>query len=982
MRRIFVIGTLFSALCLLPASAILDTNSNGISDLWERAYNGGELFPSTDFPYGPQDDPDGDGWTNEQEAAAGTNPFDPNPPDGIIRPDIVHIPAVWIDTNFDEIPDTIDTPEAITVTWPQIPGKSYTLLFSPDLVDWLPVGEAFIGSETEQVYNFPLSQIEGQDPPPDKQFWRVKVEDVDSDGDGLTDAEEYKLGTDPQNSQTIAGIDDVWLATNFADTLLNGGPAAIDLTEDSDQDGSNILQEYQSGTSPKIADSDGDGIPDGMDAAPKDGSIAWGKTRPTRYALFDVPLDSYSSGYPIFPIGVNSQGMVLFEDGVDYRDSFHPLPSTGITWATAYAINDAGVILGSASFAQGDHEVSALSIWPSLDGQPAMVADGEFVGSPTYDMGYRALNFRSAFGNDSSFVAYTCELVQDENGSHYEYRYPEVWTRASSGTFTHAQTNTTGGFGSSFCKASDIHWAWNPDGHEILTAPSGGGDLGLVAHDKYNLIGGVEPALTGGYSPSLFRVNNAWITSPTLGYVMDISDTGIAHVGEAPATENIPNGMAFWMNGHFLHFQTHAPDLPQTYQDWPNVSIPGMADNGTLVLQKNSGSLASSACAVGIPCALVEDVSDVVRLAYRDGEQDAVPFTGVDDVSITSDKPDPSAGKKLWIMAPLGSEAAPNDVKFHIPVSADNPMTISGINVDGEQELTQDGQSVALKGSGNATIDAGLILKRGTSTALNSPIGIKAMKRRTVKVTVTPVAGLVKKVYPANTTETRENPPDHMPDTERLRKYLNKVFQLQLNAEIELTVKPMVTLDFSQMEAPAVSPTGHPEEVYIHDKYLDANLTANSVEQSLFIPLRDSNADINVYVFGGLGIRLWWFNSLLNRYQIELASGIAGIENREAWVDGSFAQLTDWGYGTGDTLTQHVMHTIAHEMGHIIVKAGHPDQGAGAAPLPGTNHLERLMCAGGGPDRGRKFGTRLVKGEWDASEELLNSLPDRSGQTP
>jgi hypothetical protein len=78
------------------------------------------------------------------------------------------------------------------------------LLFSPDLADWLPVGPAFIGSEIEEVHNFFLSQIEGQPTPPDKQFWRVKVEDVDSDGDGLTDAEECVIGTDPDNPQSVA----------------------------------------------------------------------------------------------------------------------------------------------------------------------------------------------------------------------------------------------------------------------------------------------------------------------------------------------------------------------------------------------------------------------------------------------------------------------------------------------------------------------------------------------------------------------------------------------------------------------------------------------------------------------------------------------------------------------------------------------------------------------------------------------------------
>jgi hypothetical protein len=87
------------------AFAILDTNNNGLSDFWERDFNNGSLF---DEFFNPQGDADSDGWTNAQEAAAGTNPFDPNPPDGIIRPVTGHIPAVWSEPDeFNEIIDKL-----------------------------------------------------------------------------------------------------------------------------------------------------------------------------------------------------------------------------------------------------------------------------------------------------------------------------------------------------------------------------------------------------------------------------------------------------------------------------------------------------------------------------------------------------------------------------------------------------------------------------------------------------------------------------------------------------------------------------------------------------------------------------------------------------------------------------------------------------------------------------------------------------------
>ncbi len=243
MKRLLTLGVLLFALCAFPASAILDTNENGLSDLWEKANNGGNLLPTG---FDPQDDADADGWTNEQEAAAGTSPFDANAPDGIVRPQTNHIPEVLG-----------VSPEVIQVTWPQIPGKVYTLLFSPDLIDWHPVGEAFIGSEIEQVYNFPLTQIEGQPPPPDKLFWRVSIEDVDSDSDGLTDAEEYLFGTDPGTPETLAGYPDLWLATHFSSDLMNGGPSTIDPDGDPDNDGLTNAQEKVLGTNPTVSDNPG-----------------------------------------------------------------------------------------------------------------------------------------------------------------------------------------------------------------------------------------------------------------------------------------------------------------------------------------------------------------------------------------------------------------------------------------------------------------------------------------------------------------------------------------------------------------------------------------------------------------------------------------------------------------------------------------------------------------------------------------------------
>ena len=211
MKRFFVI--IVSGLWLLAspsAFAILDTNNNGLSDLWERAYNNGQLFPQG---FDPQADPDGDGWTNVQEAVAGTDPFNPNPHDGLVRLETTHIPAVLSEP--DEFGESyFITPEAVTVTWPTLLGKQYTLSFSTDLTQasWIPVGVPIISGGGAITFGFEIGGT-------DKLFWRVAVTDVDTDTDGLTNHEEHQLGTDLTKSTRMATAFPTMMKPTTAPTL-------------------------------------------------------------------------------------------------------------------------------------------------------------------------------------------------------------------------------------------------------------------------------------------------------------------------------------------------------------------------------------------------------------------------------------------------------------------------------------------------------------------------------------------------------------------------------------------------------------------------------------------------------------------------------------------------------------------------------------------------------------------------------------------
>ncbi len=208
------------------SSALIDLNHNGVSDVWERRYNDGDLLSS----FIPTADSDGDGWTDEVEAISGTDPFDGSSPSGFVRPEITHIPAVYVTGLTGE--SEILTPEAITITWPTLTGKLYTILTSIDLTSesWIPIGDPEVSVGDDMEIAIELTQADGSSSP--EMFWKVAINDTDYDSDQLTDAEENELGTNPYSQYSDGDF--------LSDTL----------------------ETFYYFTDPGVADSDGDGTPD------------------------------------------------------------------------------------------------------------------------------------------------------------------------------------------------------------------------------------------------------------------------------------------------------------------------------------------------------------------------------------------------------------------------------------------------------------------------------------------------------------------------------------------------------------------------------------------------------------------------------------------------------------------------------------------------------------------------------------------------
>jgi len=173
-------------------SAKVDTNGNGMSDVWETAYSATGLDRNGDA--------DQDGQSNYQESVAGTDPYD--------------IQSVF----RVEACQFVD--EAYLVRWKSAVEKRYqveaTWSLSGDT--WLPQGSVVYGTG-----GYVLAAVTNTSPPFMAFRLRVLVDnpaiangrssliDHDTDGDGFADIDEYAAGTDPFDPSSFLGVESVTL---------------------------------------------------------------------------------------------------------------------------------------------------------------------------------------------------------------------------------------------------------------------------------------------------------------------------------------------------------------------------------------------------------------------------------------------------------------------------------------------------------------------------------------------------------------------------------------------------------------------------------------------------------------------------------------------------------------------------------------------------------------------------------------------------
>ena len=140
----------------------LDQNHNEMSDVFEA------LFPSA---ANPALDSDSDGTSNLEESIAGTNPLS-----GTSRFDFSSVNSAA---------------ETVSAQWQSTLGKRYQFQMSStmEVGTWVDAGVAQMGTGGAMNGVSPMSG--------ERQFIRIAAVDIDTDGDGLSDWEEYQVGTSP-----------------------------------------------------------------------------------------------------------------------------------------------------------------------------------------------------------------------------------------------------------------------------------------------------------------------------------------------------------------------------------------------------------------------------------------------------------------------------------------------------------------------------------------------------------------------------------------------------------------------------------------------------------------------------------------------------------------------------------------------------------------------------------------------------------------
>jgi len=1009
-----LVAILFIALA--PANAIINQSGDGMSDVWKAKYglsitDDGTLDPSQ----APGADPDGDGWTNLEESIAGTDPRSGVAPDGLLQLTITHDPAV---------------PSVFVVNWPTIQGKQYQLQVSHDLATWTPIDDPSIGDGTP--IQIAIEAVLEDDTQPPKLFWRVSVSDIDSDGDGLTDYEEWVLGSNPYAADSDGN------GTNDLTQLLGGTNPMAGFT-DTDGDGVADADEDRLGTSKTghavYTDSDGDGVMDAYDAIPWDAGAKWPATREVRYAIIPLGVPSGTGGLPIgrpafgsasfgpfdvFPNPVDPEGaaetvwingvgagghVLATHDNRTHLDGFAQAangfqnfiwsPGTG-TWAalpidpahqmasiaTAIAA-DGTTASGPARVPLVDADGNACS-FPSLSEAVATWA----ISGGTVSPASRAWSFipdNSVL--DASFYQVGASFT-DDHSSETDWNSQQFFPTDTGAAITSSALDHAGPpisrswvanrgsvslWSSNIPPDSPMIAAVSREGDAILRKADGTQELRLndgtiVALPDQSTLGGITGlAVVDRYpshpgQPVIMTTGGLWIQDGSTWRALAAQPGGLVLTGAAINRQGViltSDGKGLIRNGLLKPIEEMVGDV----RDWKELEMLQLNDDGTL-----PGSAYNKATSKREPVMLVPVYAQGIDPGSPSPLSQDDPAAGVDNVSMRA-KGGSAVQRAIWIMAPVVSTAHPDMNNFLFASGASATMNLKfgfpGYETQmtvGAPATTPISQPTASGTGTGVSRDAPVVFQVGLGShwtdAASAPVKVKMMKQRTVKVTVHPMPlkkGGAAAIYPAYFPSS--TPTERTASKAMLEAYLNKVYGRQVNTFFNVTVLDPVESDFDD-EGPghvagviAIADSPTPEQIKVCIDPRAPSVTAN----------------IDIWITGGVEMHE---GSELVTSPVRFGRQLGEEFEGKVILDGTLTQLP-----TGLDGQQFFLHAAAHEIGHVMIGAGHPDEAdlPGRASLSGADTDLRLMHSG---HDYHALNSQLVKTEWDWIERWLRKRED------
>jgi hypothetical protein len=445
----------------------------------------------------------------------------------------------------------------------------------------------------------------------------------------------------------------------------------------------------------------------------------------------------------------------------------------------------------------------------------------------------------------------------------------------------------------------------------------------------------------------------------------------MAQDGTAIGPDRLGISAPILLNGRLTAASKVLPQVPQEWQG--GFKLVDTTPNGWILAQRGDDD--DSDYAAMLPLIVEGNLDrDDDGVIHREA-------VGVDNYSIGSTAPGDAVKDSIWIMAP--SHSGETRVKLTAPIHATSPLKISGAG------LKFNGDSDNIDVTGNVTeftikatdgvqsgseIPLSLKLGNGQAESFSFPLAAKVMKRRTIKVTLWRV---ISDGYPEANPPKPSEMPRFNPDTTLVKQYLDRTFGPQINAVFDIESRNIsIPIDFDSGDgllfgAPA-------DELPTKNQYLDLTEALAGDELSkLKAGGYHSSKNINIYLLGGIrGITSYRWDAasgkLINRLPTK-ADGTPGSADGLTLRDIRIV-LIPAGFTTQQS---DGLHTIAHEVGHMLFGPGHPDSETGPAPLPGAPNRPRRLMYGESRFRLTDGSARLtVKAEWDAAKAWFDGEID------